>query len=145
MCFTAITMTAFIARQADRLSFLIALAAMLGSLYYSEIIGFAPCKLCWWQRIFFYPLVFILGLGICKKDKNLTDYTLLLSALGGLIAFYQVLLERGLAPSLTCLADGAVSCSYIFVMYFGFLTIPFMSWLGFSAIFVMQLIKRYHA
>ena len=133
---------AFIARQADKLSFLIALAAMLGSLYFSEIVGFEPCKLCWYQRIFFYPLVFILGLGLYKKDKNLTDYTLLLSALGGLIAFYQVLLERGLAPSVACLAGGAVSCSQIFVMYFGFLTIPLMSLLGFLAIFIMQWFKK---
>ncbi len=136
------TSIAFIARQADRLSFLVALAAMLGSLYYSEIAGFAPCKLCWYQRIFFYPLTFILGLGLYKKDKNLTDYTLLLSALGGLIAFYQVLLERGLAPSVACLADGAASCSRIFVMYFGFITIPVMSFLGFLAIFIMQWLKK---
>lgn len=138
-------MTAFIVRQADRLSLLIALSATLGSLYYSEILGFEPCKLCWLQRIFIYPMAFILALGLYKKDKNLTDYTLLLSGTGGLIALYHVLLEQGLVPSLACAAGGAVSCVKIYVLYFGFITIPVLSLAAFLAIFLMQWTKKYHA
>ena len=36
-------------------AFVVVATATLGSLFYSEIAGFEPCKLCWFQRIFMYP------------------------------------------------------------------------------------------
>ena len=60
-------------------SWFIALAAMLGSLYYSEIRGLAPCVLCWYQRILMYPQVLLLGLAIVKNDRGIADYILLLN------------------------------------------------------------------
>ena len=33
--------------------------ATLGSLYFSEIADFVPCRLCWFQRILMYPIALI--------------------------------------------------------------------------------------
>src|SRR3989338_4029041 len=61
----------FVARRALPLSFLVALAAVAGSLFYSEIAGFEPCKLCWFQRIFMYPQVVLLGLAMVVRDTRI--------------------------------------------------------------------------
>src|SRR3989338_190832 len=81
-------------------AFLVALFATLGSLFYSEIAHYTPCLLCWYQRIFKYPQVFLLGLGLVKRDKNIADYSLLLSVIGGILAAYHYLLQLGIAPEL---------------------------------------------
>src|SRR6185295_7978736 len=62
----------FIGKNGLVLAFLFSLASMLGSLFYSQIAGFPPCDLCWFQRIFMYPLVFLLGLALIKKDSRIT-------------------------------------------------------------------------
>jgi disulfide bond formation protein DsbB len=49
-------------------------AAIVGSLIYSEIFKFEPCVLCWWQRIFIYPVFFISLVSIINKDKNPFQY-----------------------------------------------------------------------
>ena len=61
------------------LAFIIALAATLGSLYYSEIAGFIPCRLCWYQRILMYPLVAVTFVGALRRDDFLPSYVLPLS------------------------------------------------------------------
>ncbi|MBI2034293.1 MAG: disulfide bond formation protein B, partial [Candidatus Levybacteria bacterium] len=68
------------------------IAATLISLYYSEVRHFAPCILCWYQRIMMYPLIIIIAVGILRKDKKLYQYVLPMSIIGMLIAFYQILL-----------------------------------------------------
>jgi disulfide bond formation protein DsbB len=59
-------------------AFLLVLVSILGSLYFSEVMNFAPCILCWYQRILMYPLAIILLVGIWKKDENVTDYVLII-------------------------------------------------------------------
>jgi disulfide bond formation protein DsbB len=73
------------------LAFGTALTAMLGSLYYSEIVGFVPCTLCWYQRILMYPLVLITLVGIVKQDRSLPDYVLPLSVIGMGFSTYHYL------------------------------------------------------
>lgn len=117
-------------------SFIVAATATLGSLFYSEIAGFEPCKLCWFQRIFMYPQSILLGMAFWKKDKNIVNYGIVLSGLGALIALYHYLLQLGLVPSIDCSAIGySVSCSQRFVMNFGYITIPMMSLTAFLMIF----------
>ena len=65
------------------------------TLFYSEILGFAPCGLCWLQRVFLYPQVVLLGLALYKKDKNIVDYSIALSVAGGIVALYQHYLQMG--------------------------------------------------
>lgn len=119
-----------------------ALAAMLGSLYYSEIRHFNPCVLCWYQRILMYPLVFIIAVGILRKDKNLPFYVLPMSITGFLIAFYHVLLQKGILPESIAPCTIGASCATKYTGYFGFITIPVMSLFAFSVIIICMLMYR---
>lgn len=133
----------FTKKHAVLFSFIVALTATLGSLFYSEIAKFEPCKLCWFQRIFMYPQVILLGMALLKKDENITNYILGLSMPGIIIAGYHYLLQLGIVPELTCSAVGySVSCSQRFVMNFGYVTIPMMALSAFALIILLQLIKK---
>lgn len=131
----------FFSKQAMFFAFLISLAGVVGSLYYSEFIGYEPCKLCWYQRIFLYPQTILLAIGLIKKHPHVANYCIIFSMLGGLIALYQSLLTLGWAPSIPCSASG-VSCSQIFVMQFGYITIPVMALTAFLLIIVLLLSAR---
>lgn len=120
----------------------IALVSTLGSLFFSEVLLFPPCNLCWYQRIFMYPLVAIIAIGIIARDKYTYRYILPLSIGGGLIAFYQVLLERGVIPSSFAPCTIGVSCTSKYISLFGFLTIPLMSFLAFAIITVLMFSLR---
>ncbi len=117
-----------------------ALLATTGSLYYSEILRVVPCLLCWYQRIFMYPLVIIIAVGILRKDKNLPYYVLPMSLAGGTIALYHYLLQFGVIPesSVPCIAG--VSCASRYIEYFGFVTIPFLSLVSFVIVLVSMFI-----
>lgn len=95
---------------APLLVFAIALTAMLGSLY-AQHLGFEPCVLCWWQRIFMYPLVFIIPIGIWRRDRELSAYVLPLSILGGLTALYQTLLYYDILSEALAPCTVGVSCT----------------------------------
>lgn len=113
------------------ITFLVVLGSTIGSLYYSEIRDFAPCILCWYQRVVMYPQVLILGMGLWRKDHGIRPYILALSYLGLLISVYQLLIPY-LGDNFAPCSASAVSCSIIYVNYFGFITIPVMaltSWL----------------
>lgn len=104
-----------------------ALVAMLGSLYFSNVLNFPPCVLCWYQRIFMYPLVFIILVGILRKDKNIAYYVLPLSIAGMLISIYHNLLYYKILPESISPCMTGVSCTTKFIEYFGFITIPLLS------------------
>lgn len=130
----------FFSKKAILFAFIISLTATLGSLFYSEVAGYTPCKLCWFQRIFMYPQPILFGLAIWKKDKSIIKYGLTLSIIGGLIALYHYLLQVGVVPNGACGAVGySVSCSQRFVMEFGYITIPMMSLTAFGLIFLLML------
>lgn len=114
----------------------VALVATLGSLFYSEVMGYNPCLLCWYQRIAMYPLVLLLGLAAYKKDNGMADYGFWLSVVGGVIALYHYLLQMGLLPSLICLTSGG--CVTRFVFQYGYVTIPMMALTAFVIIAVLM-------
>ncbi|WKZ25381.1 MAG: disulfide bond formation protein B [bacterium] len=131
-----------IVKFADIYTFIIALVSMLGSLYYSEIAGFEPCKYCWYQRILMYPLVVILFVSLKNRYKDVSKYVLPLSGMGVLLAGFHYLTQLGLLPS-SCVAVGySVGCAKVFVMTFGYITIPLMSFTAFLLIFLLQLLSR---
>jgi disulfide bond formation protein DsbB len=124
-------------------SFIVALGAMLGSLFYSEVVGYEPCILCWYQRIFMYPEVVILGTALFKKDSGAIIYSLILSVIGALLAGYHYLLQLGLVSALPCSAVGySVSCSKMFILQFGYITLPLMSLTAFSLIIIFCLYRK---
>ncbi|REJ16127.1 MAG: disulfide bond formation protein B [Bacillaceae bacterium] len=112
------------------------LISTLGSLYFSEIMHFEPCKLCWFQRIFMYPLVVILGIAVVKKDYKIASYSLTLSIMGGMISIYHYSIQKIPFLGEHSLACGRVPCTSDYINWFGFVTIPFLALVGFSIIFL---------
>lgn len=134
-----------ISNNALLFSFIVALIATAGSLIFSEVLKFEPCKLCWFQRIFMYPQVVILGLALSKKDKHIADYNILLSVIGAIIAAYHYFLQISATTSTTCSVIGySTSCSETFAPTFGYITIPLMALTAFLMIisFLMTAPKR---
>lgn len=122
-----------IAVQAWHLALGIAVVAMGGSIYFSEVAGFVPCELCWYQRIAMYPLVPILAIAVVRRDVSVAPYVMALALIGGLISAYHMVVERFPAVG-TGVCDPANPCSVIWVNRFGYLTIPTMALSAFTAI-----------
>ncbi|PIQ91877.1 MAG: disulfide bond formation protein B [Parcubacteria group bacterium CG11_big_fil_rev_8_21_14_0_20_39_22] len=118
------------------LAFATALIATLGSLTYSEIIGYEPCKLCWLQRIFMYPLAIIFAIALIKREfARIIPYALTLSIPGILIAISHYYLQITGSSIFPCSAVGySAACSQRFVLQFGHITIPFMAMMAFAVI-----------
>jgi len=119
--------TSLFSDNALLLSFLISLVAVSFSLFFSEIAHFAPCKLCWLQRIFLYPLPLITGLAIWKRDYKIKSYILMLSVIGLVISTYHYAIQ--LFPNLISYSCGTseVNCAEKVLFHFGYISIPFMA------------------
>ncbi len=117
-----------------------ALVATLGSLFYSEVMGFIPCELCWIQRIFMYPLVMIYGVAAFKKDLSIALPGLFLSGIGMFISAYHYLLQKLPALHEVGASCGIVPCHTEYVNYFGFITIPFLAGTAFIIIFTLHIV-----
>jgi len=118
------------------LGFLVALASTTGSLFYSEIAQYNPCKLCWFQRILMYPLVVILGIALEKRYRTeVIRYGMTLSIIGATLAGYHYYLQRFGGSDTPCSAVGyAEACSKIFMLDYGYITIPMMALTAFTLI-----------
>ncbi|MFK2825894.1 disulfide oxidoreductase [Bacillus sp. B190/17] len=114
--------------------------AMLGSLYFSEVMKYEPCELCWYQRILMYPLVLILGMAVIKKDAAAARYSLLLSATGACISIYHYAIQKIDFFSNTAPACGRVPCTGMYINWLGFITIPFLALTAFIVIFTASLL-----
>lgn len=115
-------------------AWLVATGATLGALFLSEIMGVAPCVLCWYQRIFMFPLVFVLASGMFPLDRRVLRYATPLVVAGWLVALFHLLLTQGYIPETMTPCTQGIPCSLIDMEWFGFLTIPMLSLLSFSAI-----------
>ncbi|WP_240416518.1 disulfide oxidoreductase [Paenibacillus periandrae] len=113
---------------------LVSIIATSGSLYFSEIMSYEPCKLCWLQRICMYPLVVILGYSVISDNKTYarTAYPLAIVGLG--IAVYHYLGQKVTFVPLSC--QYGVPCNVDYINWFGFITIPFLSLIAFSLIII---------
>lgn len=114
------------------------LVAVLGSLFYSEILNYVPCELCWIQRIFMYPLVIIYGVAILKKELVIALPGLFLSGIGFFISLYHYLIQKLPALQEVGGSCGAIPCNLQYVNYFGFVTIPFLAGTAFMIIFTLH-------
>lgn len=125
------------------LVFLISLGGVIGSLVYQYVIGFAPCLLCWYQRIVLYPIAIISLVAIVKKHTHLPvlSYSLVLSSLGLILSAYHNF-EKIIGKELTSCDSVGVSCLQIYVKKFGFIDIPVMSLTFFVVIILIILNKR---
>lgn len=117
---------------------------MVGSLYFSEVLRLAPCVLCWYQRISLYPIVALSLVAMFRKDQKAYSYILPLIIGGLIVATYHVVLyygvNWGIRPDWIGPCQDGVSCTTRYVEYFGFVTIPLLSWLAHVGITVLMLI-----
>ena len=125
------------------IAFLIALASTMLSLFYSNIVGFPPCELCWINRIFIYPQVILFGMELYKRDKAIVDQAIVLAALSALTSIFHVYIENGGASSLACATGGpaTISCATRYIYEFGYVTIPIMALT--TAVFTVLLLFNY--
>ncbi len=128
--------------QALFVAWLIAAAATLGALFFGEVMKLPTCTLCWYQRIFMFPLAVILPLGLFPLDRKLIRYALALAVPGLLLAAFHQLLVAGVIPESIQPCTQGVPCSKTVAVWFGFITIPLRSVAAFSAIIVLLLAAR---
>ena len=127
-----------------KLGFLISLLAALFSLVYSEVIGFLPCYLCWYQRIFIFPLPFIFGVAIWHKDRKIVKYVLPLLLVGFVISVYQNFYYY-FAPAAGPCDASSISCYQQLVSVFGgYISIPMLSLTTFLALLTVVLVAHFY-
>lgn len=124
------------------LSWLLVSVSTTISLFFSSVLEYEPCVLCWYQRICLFPLVLILGVGLFPFDKSVVKFALPLAIVGGVIAFYHTLLYGGIIPENIQPCSRGVSCTEKYIELFGFVSIPMLSFFAFSALVTLLLILK---
>ena len=123
-------------------TWIIVSVSTLGSLFFSHVMEYTPCVLCWYQRICLFPLVIILATGLFPFDKRVVTYALPLAIAGWLIAFYHNLLYSGIIPQDLQPCSQGVSCTEKYIDLFGFITIPMLSLIGFTIIIALLILLK---
>jgi disulfide bond formation protein DsbB len=119
------------------IALLAAWIAMCGSLFMSEVLGWQPCVLCWYQRILMYPLALILAIGIVRRDRAIHYYVLPFSLIGACISLYHYLLiKTDWFPPPPCTVG--IPCTVDYLDWFGFINIPFLALVAFLIITLMM-------
>jgi disulfide bond formation protein DsbB len=132
---------ASLGERAPVLAWIVAVIAMAGSLYYSEIAHFTPCEFCWYQRIAMYPLALVLGIAAFRRDRQYWRYALPVVVIGGILSTYHYLMQR--FPDLSTGSCSAFApCTAAYVKQFGFVSIPLMALACFAAIGALLAIGR---
>jgi len=124
------------------LCFLIASVATLGSLFFSEVMEFIPCSMCWYQRIFMYPLVLIFLINILYPDDKVFKYAILLVVAGLIVSIYHNLLMFDIIPESIVPCVSGVPCSTEYINWFGFITIPFLSLMAYLMLFILLVVGK---
>ncbi|UVI28927.1 disulfide oxidoreductase [Paenibacillus spongiae] len=124
------------------MAWIVAVVATLGSLYFSEIRGYIPCELCWYQRILMYPLSIILGIAAYNTETSIKKYVLPLSIFGGFISLFHYLEQKvpGFASIKPC--TQGVPCNIDYINWLGFITIPFLALIAFTLITVLMILTK---
>lgn len=136
----------FIDKHYLELGFLISFSAVAFSLVYSEIIGFLPCYLCWYQRVFMIPSIFIFGMAAWVKDRKVIKYNLPMLLIGFVISVYQnfIYYFGADASNLPCDASG-VSCYKHYISEFGgYISIPMLALTTFFALVTIVLVAHFY-
>ena len=136
--FTKKTFSKLITAQFLNYAISVATFCALGSLIYSEVVGFIPCKFCWYQRYLMYPIALLLLGSFFKKSLYKFGYT---SLIGFSLSIYHIYLQNGGGGGGSCAVD--VPCNIKYVDIFGFISIPVMAGSGFITIFAAILYYDY--
>jgi disulfide bond formation protein DsbB len=130
-------LTDFIQDYALELAFLQASIATAGSLFMSNVLQWTPCRLCWFQRIFMYPLVLILGVSILFNSRDVKDYVIPLTLIGIPIAGYHFITQRVEQFHAAGCSITQVSCATEYTFHFGYITIPAMALTAFIVVLIL--------
>jgi disulfide bond formation protein DsbB len=122
------------------LSWITALVATIGSLYFSEVRHYIPCTLCWYQRILMYPLAIILGIAFYRNDKGIYRYTLPIAIIGLIVSGYHMLLQKIPYLQKFEMCTTGVPCSKDYINWYGFITIPMLAFIAFTIITICLII-----
>jgi disulfide bond formation protein DsbB len=123
------------------LVFLVASVATGGSLFFSEIAGFIPCELCWFQRICMYPLSIVALLAALANERRVARYLLPLPLVGAGVSVYHLLVENGVVEQArACLISAPGGCATKWIEEFGYVTIPVLALTGFALCFAFLLL-----
>lgn len=120
-------------------------AALIGSLGFSELYAYEPCKLCWVQRIFHYPQLILFAVALRYKDSRVWTYSIWLSVLGILVGVYQIMMQ--FSPTLAVIEicniiPAAADCSDILIQAYGYVSIPVMSVTLYAALIVLYYLQK---
>jgi len=115
-------------------TWLLVTTATLGSLFFSVVMELPPCSLCWYQRVFMFPLVLVLFMGLFPFDPKVVRYALPLSVVGTVVALYHMLLQAGVIPQSAAPCSQGVSCADVDLLVLGFASIPILSLFAFGAV-----------
>ncbi|CAM3898272.1 disulfide oxidoreductase [Arcobacter cloacae] len=124
------------------LAFLVSLIATLGSLFFSEIMNFVPCSLCWYQRIFMYPLVFIFLVNLLYPDDKIYKYSFPLVIIGLAFSIYHNLLILKVIPENLSPCVQGIPCSVDYLNWLGFITIPLLSFFAYTIILILLIMSK---
>jgi disulfide bond formation protein DsbB len=129
-----------VAPNAYAMAWVVAFLATAGSLYFSEVAGFEPCRLCWYQRIAMYPLVVILAIAAARRERAGAWYAIGMALVGAIVSGYHVLLEW--FPSLDAGACSATTpCTLVWFRVFGFISLPTLALTAFVLILILMAIR----
>jgi disulfide bond formation protein DsbB len=134
----------FIKKHFLIIGFLLSLFATLFSLVYSEVIHFVPCQLCWFQRIFIFPQVFLFGVALWDKDKNVLRYSVPLLCVGFAIAVYQNFIYYFGNPVGACDSSGISCFQHLISEFGGYISIPMLSLTSFFVLLVLVLVAHFY-
>ena len=126
-------------------AWLVAAASTLGALFFGEVMHLPTCVLCWYQRIFMFPLALILPAGLFPFDRKVVRYALPLAVVGWTIAVFHQLLVAGVIPEEIRPCTQGVPCSQTVIEWFGFLTIPLLSVIAFSTIIALLIVTHFRS
>jgi disulfide bond formation protein DsbB len=119
-----------------------AIIATLGSLFFSEVMHFVPCTLCWYQRILMYPLAIFLGIALYRNDQAIYTYVLPVSIIGMIVSSYHYGLQKIPFLKQFEMCTSGIPCSGQYINWLGFITIPLLAFIAFTIITIMMLILR---
>ena len=134
----------FCKKHAIFMAFIVALAASSGSLFFSEVLKFVPCRLCWFQRIFMYPQALLLGLAVYYKDDKIRKYIIPMCLIGGSISAYNYYLQLYPPNILACSLNSVDSCSQRIFMLYGYITFAVMAFTASALILTLMLLHKYY-
>jgi disulfide bond formation protein DsbB len=115
-----------------------------GSLFFSEIAGFVPCELCWYQRICMYPLSIVTLLAAFADERRIARYLLPLPVVGAGVSVYHLLIENGVVKqSQICLLSAPGGCATKWIEEFGYVTIPTLALTAFALSLALLLLTAF--